>query len=113
MTTINSCNWDAAMRSYLIPTGDRRRRLHLLGNDALLLLVGIVGAGGGHRLLLQLLRLGVLAQILVRGGGAGGDCGGRDIGATQVGGCSISLGGLSGKWVVQWVSAYGIKVQQQ
>jgi len=95
------------MRSYLVPTGHRRRRLHLLGDDALLLLVGIVGAGGGHRLLLQLLRLGVLAQILVRGGGAGGDSGGRDIGATQVGGCSISLGGL--EWQVSgwWVSANG------
>jgi len=54
------------MRSYLVPTGHRRRRLHLLGDDALLLLVGIVGAGGGHRLLLQLLGLGVLVQIFDR-----------------------------------------------
>lgn len=85
----------AMLGSYLVATGHCRRRLHLLGDDALLLLGGIMGAGGGHRLLLQLLGLGILAQILVRGGGAGGDSGGRDIGATQVGGCCISL---RGKW---------------
>lgn len=89
--------------SYLIPAGHGRRRLHLLGDDALLLLGGVVGAGGGHCLLLQLLGLGILAQILVRGGGAGGDCGGRDVGATEVGGCSISLGG--GVGYGKWVSA--------
>lgn len=81
---------------YLIAAGDCRCRLHLLGDHALLLIAGVQGACGGHCLLLQLLRLGVLAQILVRGGCAGGDCGCGDIGATQVGGCCISLLHCSG-----------------
>lgn len=91
---------------YLIAAGNCRCRLHLLRDNALLLIVRVQGAGGGHGLLLELFRLGVLAQILVRGGGACGDCGRCDVGATQVDGCGISLvKGVSIEWVVGVVSA--------
>lgn len=92
---VNACrrhSWKAlASGSYLIAAGDCRRRLHLLGDNTLLLVIRIQGAGGGHCLLLELFRLGILAQILVRGGCACGDRSRCDIGATQVGGCGISL----------------------
>jgi len=67
---------------YLIATGDCRRRFHLLGDNTLLLIVGVQGACGGHRLLLELLRLSILAQILVRRGCACGNCGCCDIRST-------------------------------
>lgn len=67
---------------YLITASHGGRCLHLLRHNALLLLGGIVSTCGGHRLLLQLLRFGLITQILVCGGRSCGDRRGGDIRAT-------------------------------
>lgn len=70
-------DWPAS--SYLIPAGHCGGGLHLLRDHALLLSIRVVGRRCGHRLFLQLLGLGVLAQILMRGRRSGRDSRGSHI----------------------------------